>query len=131
MLNCSASLAMSTCVLKALPGKLDIKRHSPSILYISAGLAMSTCVLKALPGKLDIKRHSPSILYISHNITSSTFLQGQIPQILIIILTFSCTPGLGGPLYYLCGNILSHIPMHTRLSDPNVSSLSENLPHIK
>ena len=24
---------MSTSVLKALPGKLDIKRHSPSILY--------------------------------------------------------------------------------------------------
>ena len=42
----------------ALPGKLDIKRHSPSILYISASLAMSTSVLKALPGKLDIKRHS-------------------------------------------------------------------------
>ena len=35
MLNRSASLAMSTSVLKALPGKLDIKRHSPSILYIS------------------------------------------------------------------------------------------------
>ena len=34
MLNRSASLAMSTCVLKALPGKIDIKRHSPSILYI-------------------------------------------------------------------------------------------------
>ena len=34
MLNRSASLGMSTCVLKALPGKLDIKRHSPSILYI-------------------------------------------------------------------------------------------------
>ena len=34
MLNCSASLAMSTCVLKTLPGKLDIKRYSPSILYI-------------------------------------------------------------------------------------------------
>ena len=33
-LNRSASLAMSTSVLKALPGKLDIKRHSPSILYI-------------------------------------------------------------------------------------------------
>ena len=55
---------MSTSVLKALPGKLDIKSHSPSILYISASLAMSTCVLKALPGKLDIKRHSPSILYL-------------------------------------------------------------------
>ena len=33
MFNCSASLAMSTSVLKTLPGKLDIKRHSPSILY--------------------------------------------------------------------------------------------------
>ena len=61
----STSLAMSTSVLKTLPGKLDIKRHSPSILYISASLAMSTSVLKTLPGKLDIKRHSPSILYFS------------------------------------------------------------------
>ena len=34
MLNRSASLTMSASVLKALPGKLDIKRHSPSILYI-------------------------------------------------------------------------------------------------
>ena len=32
--DCSASLAMSKSFLKALPGKLDIKRHSPSILYI-------------------------------------------------------------------------------------------------
>ena len=35
MLNRSASLAMSTSVLKALPGKFDIKRHSPCILYLS------------------------------------------------------------------------------------------------
>ena len=35
--------------------KLDIKRYLSSILYISASLAMSTSVLKALPGKLDIK----------------------------------------------------------------------------
>ena len=28
------------------------------------GSALSTSVLKALPGKLDIKRHSPSILYL-------------------------------------------------------------------
>ena len=34
LLNRSASLTKSTGVLKALPGKLDIKRHSPSILYI-------------------------------------------------------------------------------------------------
>ena len=37
MLNCSASLAMSTWVLKALPGKRYIKRHSPSILYLWFG----------------------------------------------------------------------------------------------
>ena len=34
LLNRSASLAMSTSILKALPGKLDIKRRSLSILYI-------------------------------------------------------------------------------------------------
>ena len=34
MLNRSASLTMSTCILKALPGKLDTKRLSPSILYL-------------------------------------------------------------------------------------------------
>ena len=34
MLNSSASLAMSTRVLKALPGKFDIKVHSPCILYV-------------------------------------------------------------------------------------------------
>ena len=34
MLNRSASLAMSTSIPKALPGKLDIKRYSPSILYL-------------------------------------------------------------------------------------------------
>ena len=32
--NRSASLGMSTSVLKALLGKLDIKRHSLSILYL-------------------------------------------------------------------------------------------------
>ena len=32
---------MSTSVLKALPGKLDIKRHSPSILYV-LGLMLVT-----------------------------------------------------------------------------------------
>ena len=34
MLNRSTRLAMSTSVLKALPGKFDIKRHSPSSLHI-------------------------------------------------------------------------------------------------
>ena len=34
MLNHSASLAMSTSILKALFGKLDIKRHLPHNLHI-------------------------------------------------------------------------------------------------
>ena len=47
MLNRSASLAMSTSVLKALPGKLDIKRHSPSILYLQVFFQ-----IYLFPGKL-------------------------------------------------------------------------------
>ena len=34
---------------------------------------MSTSILKALSGKLDIKRHSPSILYIYHQKTGDIF----------------------------------------------------------
>ena len=34
MLNRSASLAMSTSILETLPGKLDIKRHTPIVLYL-------------------------------------------------------------------------------------------------
>ena len=41
--NRSASLVMSTCVLKAWPGKLDIKRHSPSILYLSYFVISASC----------------------------------------------------------------------------------------
>ena len=33
---------MSTSVLKALPGRLDIKRHSPSILYLFLNLGYLT-----------------------------------------------------------------------------------------
>ena len=43
---------MSTRILKPLPGKFDIKRPSPSILYISASLAMSTSVSK--PSLVDL-----------------------------------------------------------------------------
>ena len=41
---------------------------------------MSTSVLEALPGKLDIKRHSPSILYLSEDDFSVTLLDcsGQL-----------------------------------------------------
>ena len=79
ILYISASPGMSTSVLKALPGKLDIKRHSPSILFISASLAMATSILKALPGKLDIKRHSPSILYILASLAMATSVFKALP----------------------------------------------------
>ena len=46
MLNRSASLAMSTSVLEALLGKLDNKRHSPSILYIYLNAKVSQLLLK-------------------------------------------------------------------------------------
>ena len=42
MLNRIASLAMSTSVLKTLPGKFDIKRHSPSIIVFDKIIAMKT-----------------------------------------------------------------------------------------
>ena len=45
MLNRSASLAMSTSIFKALPGKLDIKRHSPSFLYMLSPLMKSKIML--------------------------------------------------------------------------------------
>ena len=49
MLNRSASLAMSTSVLKALTGKLDIKRHSPSIsMYSAAGDRVAETLKKLL-----------------------------------------------------------------------------------
>ena len=44
--------------ISSLPG-LALRTHVEWL-----GLAMSTSILKDLPGKLDIKRHSPSILYI-------------------------------------------------------------------
>ena len=43
MLNRWASHVMSTSILKTLPGKLDIRIHSPSILYI-----VMSCMLKGL-----------------------------------------------------------------------------------
>ena len=55
MLNRLASLATSTSVLKALPGKLDIKRHSPSILYILPQGRFATTI-KELSGRvLDLR----------------------------------------------------------------------------
>ena len=43
---------------------------------------MSTRVLKALPGKIDIKRHSPSILYIYSEIVPENKEEGSIIRVL-------------------------------------------------
>ena len=52
MLNRSASLAMSISVLKALPGKLDIKRHSPTVLPAKSDSDVMFC-LQSYQGLLD------------------------------------------------------------------------------
>ena len=56
MLNRSASLAMSTSVLKALPGKLDINRRSSSILYLSKAESKTTKLLISPDDKWDRKQ---------------------------------------------------------------------------
>ena len=48
MLNRLASISMSTSVLQALPGKLDINRHSPSILYLAQAAVHSMAVVMLL-----------------------------------------------------------------------------------
>ena len=59
MLNRSASLAMSTSVLKASPGKLDIERHFPSILYL--------CFPSYLLTEAECRRHVFDGYYYDHN----------------------------------------------------------------
>ena len=45
MLNRLASLAIQQAISKALPGKLDFKRHSPSILYLQSLCVSATKAL--------------------------------------------------------------------------------------
>ena len=68
MLNRSASLATSTGLLKALPGKLDINRHSPSILYVFHGLThiytFSLLLLETLFQKKYLRQHIGIMVFI-------------------------------------------------------------------
>ena len=52
MLNRSASLAMSTCFLKASPGKIDIKRHSPRVFSFSYFPFKQKVIIEALPSEV-------------------------------------------------------------------------------
>ena len=63
MLNRSASLAMSTSDLEALPGKLDIKRHSPSIFYIPLSMHL-VCLTNLLDAKLLDVRYIHAHSYV-------------------------------------------------------------------
>ena len=56
MLNRSSSLVVSTSVLKDLPGKLDIKRLSLSILYFLS--YKNTTVVCRLQGMTDTKGYA-------------------------------------------------------------------------
>ena len=62
MLNCMASLAILTSLLKVLPGKLAIKRHSPSILYHD--IASESDIIPC------IKITEPQVVYIFCKIAS-------------------------------------------------------------
>ena len=64
MLNRSASLAMSTSVLKTLPGKLDIKRHSPSILYLQKPASLDSVTIDR-PVLLDESPPQLTKIYIA------------------------------------------------------------------
>ena len=55
MLNRSASLGTSTSILEALPGKPNIKRHLPSILYLSHMPKRCRRCTDTEVGKADIK----------------------------------------------------------------------------
>ena len=48
MLNWSTEPCDSLTFLEALPGKLDIKKHSPSILHIQDGLVPESFLVLSL-----------------------------------------------------------------------------------
>ena len=70
MLNRSASLAMSTSVLKALLGKLDIKRHSPSILNLPDVHGYMPLPYYSLPNTFKTRHVSNQMDYPIHIDTS-------------------------------------------------------------
>ena len=61
MLNRSASLAMSTSALEALPSKLDIKRHSPCVLYIYGPCLMTGMATMPMLSETASNSSSPEI----------------------------------------------------------------------
>ena len=86
MLNRSASLAMSTSIIKALPGKLDIKRHSPSILYLSDCTYCLTVKKASYKNVQFIDIRSAGFIQVS-----LSKIQGLFKEVLKSLLQFSRT----------------------------------------
>ena len=108
MLNRSASLAMSTCVLKALPGKLDIKRHSPSILYIVYCLAHCSMITKVTVNVTTV--------YNTKNIRSRIFARSLHSELISSSISFAVKDSLTVSKSVLChcGLLLTSFPVETK-----------------
>ena len=59
-------------------------------MWNQALIKMSTSVLKALPVKLDIKRHSPSILYLLTQRNESDLSRQSFQRITTLLLGDNC-----------------------------------------
>ena len=115
MLNRSASLAMSTSLLKALPVKLDIKRHSPSILYIHNSYLSQCCLpYKHLPKAANNQyafKHYTSMIFQLFMLLSPNILLLNA----VISLAMGCQKDLqGGSVYHnvLKPHYISHRIMY-------------------
>ena len=75
---------MSTSVPKALPGKLSIKIHSPSILYVClpSELAIIRDNGKA---KMDFRHNSTTTLFLFINKTDVTHLMNENQNLHVLI----------------------------------------------
>ena len=67
----------STSVLKALPGKLDIKRHSPSILYITISIRIKWVKKNDILIACSKRPNSQFFLFLllNHNSTNKVRVQ--------------------------------------------------------
>ena len=66
---CLASFAMSTGILKAFPGKLDIKRHSPSVLYFY--LPLEDALLESVVGGIFYRERCAGLEDQTHILNAS------------------------------------------------------------
>ena len=129
MLNSSASLASlpgsvlrthieslgkrcdSKIVLKALPDKLDIKRHSPSILYLLVTVLFNCTLLsRGLDVVCKLSFISDSLIYIIWILYIFTF-PWQLPKI---------KPNISAICISLCKTMSNHVIWHAPNCGPGL-----------